>query len=242
MSADGGLTYPHLVAQRVANNGQAAIFVPNVGTSQARIMVRGNNNIFFDISDVDFTVVPVPVILTIAPATSSYVENAAPVLIADQTVVTLVQNMVGMQVDISINSGAQTGDLLSISPVNGISITNGNVDINGTIFATVISNSATALSVRLNNNSTNQTLEAFLRSVIFSNTTDNPRSVTRTVQFLFGGSAPQTVDIAVQPTNDAPVLGSAFLASIPEDVALVSGQSIAQTVGPVFVDPMKIHD
>lgn len=237
LSADGGLTFPHLVAQRVANNGQASIFVPNIGTSQARLMVRGNNNIFFDISDVDFTIIPVPVILTIAPATSNYVENAAPVLIADQTVVTLVQNMVGMQVDISINSGAQTGDLLGISSINGITITNGNVDIGGTIFATVVSSSPTSLSLRLNGNSTNQTLEALLRSVVFSNTTDNPRSVTRTVQFLFGGSSPHTVDIAVQPTNDAPVLGSAFLVSIPEDVALVSGQSIAQTVGPVFVDP-----
>ncbi len=237
MSSDGGLTYPHLVAQRVANNGQASIFVPNIGTSQARIMVRGNNNIFFDISDVDFTVVPVPVILTIAPATSSYDENAIPVFIADQSVVTQVQNMAGMQVDVRISSGAQTGDLLGISAVNGISITNGNVDINGTIFATVVSNAPTSLSVRLNNNSTNQTLEAFLRSIVFSNTTDNPRSVTRTVQFLFGGSSPQTVDIAVQPTNDAPALRPAFLASIPEDVALVSGQSIAQTVGPVFVDP-----
>lgn len=237
LSADGGLTYPHLVAQRVANNGQASIFVPNVGTSQGRIMVRGNNNIFFDISDVDFTIVPVPVILTIAPATSNYVENATPVLIADQTVVTLVQNMVGMQVDVNISSGAQTGDLLEISPVNGITITNGNVDINGTIFATVVSSSATSLSLRLNGNSTNQTLESLLRSVMFSNTTDNPRSVTRTVQFLFGGSSPHTVDIAVQPTNDAPVLGSAFLVSIPEDVALVTGQSIAQRVGPVFVDP-----
>ncbi len=237
LSADGGLTYPFLVAQRVVNNGQASIFVPNVGTSQARIMVRGNNNIFFDISDVDFTIVPVPVIVTVAPAVSNYVENAAALPIADQSVVTLVQNMVGMQIDISISSGAQTGDVLAINTLNGVSINNGNVDFGGTTFGTVVSSSNTAISIRLNANSTLQTLQSLLRSVTFRNSTDNPRSVTRTVQFLFGGASPQTVDINVQPTNDAPVLGAASLVSIPEDVALVSGQSVAQVIGPVFSDP-----
>ncbi|MFO0940344.1 MAG: M12 family metallo-peptidase [Pirellulales bacterium] len=236
-SADGGLTYPYLIAQKVANNGQASIFVPNVGTSQGRIMVRGNNNIFFDISDVDMTVISVPVIVTVAPANSNYVENSPPILIAGQTIVTLVQNLVGMQVDIGITTGGQFGDVIGVSTVNGVSISGTNIDFGGTTIGSVVAKTGTSISVRFNGNSTMQSLESFLRSMTFSNTTDNPRAVPRTVQFLFGGASPQTVNIAVQPTNDAPVLGSGSLVSIPEDVVLVSGQSIAQTLGPVFVDP-----
>lgn len=56
LSLDGGFTYPQLLASGVPNNGQATVTVPVVATSQARIMVRGSGNIFFDISNVNFTI------------------------------------------------------------------------------------------------------------------------------------------------------------------------------------------
>lgn len=57
LSTDGGLTYPVQLASQVPNNGSSTIVVPNnVGTTN-RIMVKGYQNIFFDISNVNFSIV-----------------------------------------------------------------------------------------------------------------------------------------------------------------------------------------
>ncbi len=56
MSYDGGLTYPKLLAGSTPNTGSATIFVPAGTSSQARVMVKAADNVFFDISDQDFTI------------------------------------------------------------------------------------------------------------------------------------------------------------------------------------------
>jgi len=68
LSTDGGFTYPVQVASGVPNSGQAVITVPSVNTNKARIMVRGAGNVFFDISNVNFTITT-PVGGPEAPAT-----------------------------------------------------------------------------------------------------------------------------------------------------------------------------
>lgn len=57
LSTDGGNTYPITLASGVTNDGSHDITVPNNQGNQNRVMVRGANNIFFDISDADFTIV-----------------------------------------------------------------------------------------------------------------------------------------------------------------------------------------
>ncbi|MBR9915882.1 MAG: secretion protein, partial [Algicola sp.] len=56
LSTDGGDTYPVTVALGVTNDGSHDIVVPNNQGNQNRIMVRGANHIFFDISNTDFTI------------------------------------------------------------------------------------------------------------------------------------------------------------------------------------------
>ncbi|MBL0018399.1 MAG: T9SS type A sorting domain-containing protein [Bacteroidetes bacterium] len=56
LSTDGGLTYPITLATNVANTGTFTVTVPNNPTTTARVMVKAANNIFFDISDVNFTI------------------------------------------------------------------------------------------------------------------------------------------------------------------------------------------
>lgn len=56
MSIDGGLTYPILLASSVPNNGSRAVIMPQVGTTQARVKVEALNNVFFDVSNSNFTV------------------------------------------------------------------------------------------------------------------------------------------------------------------------------------------
>ncbi|WAC01142.1 DUF5011 domain-containing protein [Lacinutrix neustonica] len=56
LSIDGGNTYPITLATGVANDGSQNIVVPNNQGNQNRIMVKGSNNIFFDISNSNFTI------------------------------------------------------------------------------------------------------------------------------------------------------------------------------------------
>ncbi len=57
LSDDGGSTYNTIVLAATANDGTQSITVPEtVNTTEARLQVRCTGNIFFDISDEDFTV------------------------------------------------------------------------------------------------------------------------------------------------------------------------------------------
>ncbi len=56
LSTDGGNTYPISLASNVPNDGSQNVVVPNNQGNQNRIMVKGSNNIFFDISNSNFTI------------------------------------------------------------------------------------------------------------------------------------------------------------------------------------------
>jgi hypothetical protein len=56
LSTDGGQTFATTLAANVPNNGTQQITVPSISTTQARIKVEAVGNIFFDISNADFTV------------------------------------------------------------------------------------------------------------------------------------------------------------------------------------------
>jgi hypothetical protein len=56
LSTDGGFTYPTTLASGTANDGSEMITVPNLGTTMARVKVEAATNIFFDISNANFTI------------------------------------------------------------------------------------------------------------------------------------------------------------------------------------------
>jgi hypothetical protein len=56
LSTDGGATFPTTVLANTPNDGTQAIVVPNTATTNARIKVVCANNIFFDISNANFTI------------------------------------------------------------------------------------------------------------------------------------------------------------------------------------------
>ena len=75
MSVDGGFTYPHTLATATTNDGSQLVQLPLVSpTTTARIMVRANGNVFYDISNTNFTISAAPA----PPALSARVKLEGP--------------------------------------------------------------------------------------------------------------------------------------------------------------------
>jgi hypothetical protein len=58
LSINGGLTFPLLLSAATSNDGSQTVVVPVNPTTQARVRVRAVGNVFFDVSDVNFTILP----------------------------------------------------------------------------------------------------------------------------------------------------------------------------------------
>ena len=56
LSTDGGLTYNSVLASNTDNDGRAPVILPSLDTTTARVLVEGNGNVFFDISDSNFEI------------------------------------------------------------------------------------------------------------------------------------------------------------------------------------------
>jgi chitodextrinase len=56
LSTDGGFTYPFTLAAATPNDGTQAVTIPNLAGTTNRIMVKGTNHIFFDVSNANFTI------------------------------------------------------------------------------------------------------------------------------------------------------------------------------------------
>ncbi|MCF2873914.1 DUF5011 domain-containing protein [Tenacibaculum sp. Cn5-1] len=67
LSTDGGNTYPIELATGVANDGRARIIVPDVIGNNNRVMIKAANNVFFDISNKDFSIEPAVICVASKP-------------------------------------------------------------------------------------------------------------------------------------------------------------------------------
>ncbi len=97
LSTDGGNTYPVTIASGVANDGSHAITVPNNQGTQNRIMVRGSNHIFYDISNANFTI------------TGGTVDNQAPTTPSGLTASNITQTTIDLSWTASTDNVGVTG-------------------------------------------------------------------------------------------------------------------------------------
>lgn len=58
LSTDGGNTFPTVLAASTPNTGTANVTLPNINTTTARLKIEAIGNIFFDVSNANFTIIP----------------------------------------------------------------------------------------------------------------------------------------------------------------------------------------
>jgi len=72
LSTDGGNTFPTVLAASTPNDGSEVVTIPNTPTTLARVRVSCVGNVFFDISNANFTIIPgsggpAPTLTSISP-------------------------------------------------------------------------------------------------------------------------------------------------------------------------------
>lgn len=248
MSADGGLTYPFVLAKGVPNSGSAIVRIPNAPTALARIRVQGSNNIFFDISNVNFVVSPPTQTIDIDLGSStSFTENAADLLIAPQASLTQsnISSYNGGTLEVAISNNYELGDSIDIAS-EGTAVGQVSTDPSGVVNfgGTTIGNytgAGQSFVVTFNAAATDAAIVAVMQRISYTNTSDDPSPNARSVSALIdngasGVSNSSTINISVIPINDAPIIGNATLASVNEDTNAPSGATVSSLVGSSFQD------
>lgn len=116
LSMDGGFTYPISLCAGTANDGSAFVNVPDAVTSEARIRVAAADNIFFDISNEDFAIVPA----STPGFTFSTEPHVVPIVclpeVVEITIATSDLLDFDNEIALSIESGLPTGAVATFSP------------------------------------------------------------------------------------------------------------------------------
>jgi subtilisin-like proprotein convertase family protein len=129
LSTDGGNTFPITLAASTPNDGSEEIQVPNNLTAQARIRIISVGNIFFDISNNNFTIAN-------APSGDFVFNNPAPVTACSGTSIasllktgSLASYNTGITLSASGNPGGTTVlfDVNPLTPGNNVTVTLNNI-------------------------------------------------------------------------------------------------------------------
>ncbi|MDI1318373.1 reprolysin-like metallopeptidase [Flavobacterium sp.] len=137
LSTDGGTSFPILLASKVPNDGSEIIAVPNNVGTQNRIMVKGYENIFYDVSNTNFSITA-PTATFLAAFNGVAGEQNKPICTGSSAIYTINYTaLTGFSGTTSFSAtGNPTGSTVTFSP--------SSMTANGAITMTV-SNTTSAL-------------------------------------------------------------------------------------------------
>lgn len=119
LSTDGGLTFPIVLNASTANDGTEVITVPVVLSTTCRVKVEAVGNIFFDISNLDFTITDTPPPCN-APATAS----ATTITATSATLTwTTVSGAVSYTVDYKTNASSTWVNAATATTATSVNVT-----------------------------------------------------------------------------------------------------------------------
>jgi len=130
LSTDGGYTYPYVLASAVPNDGEQIITVPviNGGSSNVRVKVEANDNIFYAINSANFSIQEAEFVL-------NYEENKVAICSPDDAVFNFTYNTIsGFSATTTFSAqGLPTGASVLFSPsVASVDDTTVTVNVSGT--------------------------------------------------------------------------------------------------------------
>jgi hypothetical protein len=237
-SRDGGYTYPVTLLTATPNDGSQAVVIPVDtlnGVTTARIKVACSDNIFFDISNVDFTVT-VPLIPTVdlnGPAggidyAAAFTEDAGPISIVAASLTVSDPDSANLDKATVTITNLQNGTAESLAATPNGAITAGSISYNPTTGVLTIDPTGVAPVA---------TFQTVLRSVTYNNTSQNPNSTARLIDFLVNDGTNNNNPLArttlsVTPVNDAPsfVKGPDLL--VPKDSGSFFSLAWATAISP----------
>ncbi|HBJ36065.1 MAG TPA: hypothetical protein DDZ51_15225, partial [Planctomycetaceae bacterium] len=233
ISADGNYTYtvdennPTVQALRTASDTLTDVFTYTMqdaagltSTTQITITIQGAND--------------APVVAAIEAVPLAYTENDGAIAISTTLSVLDVDDANIASATVQITGNYVNGqDLLSFVDQNGI---------------TGVWNATTG-ALTLSGSASKADYEAALRSITYTNSSENPTTATRTVSFTVSdgdlSNSVATRDIVITSVNDAPLIDNSAnltLNTIDEDAIHNTGQTVASILASDSSTPISDPD